>query len=163
MIKSCHPHSLTTRRCDCYSHVTDKGAEARRRRRGLFIPGPASPSGQLTVPTPSCLSLPESLPVSPLLLSLTFCSPHSPAEACLASLFAGRILPKPQRGDGFCRPRMRGVLVSPHASRPGCSWHLEGEGVGGRACIPLLGGRPAVLPGGAPRLVDPPNPVSPQI
>ena len=47
------------------------------------------------------------------------------------------------------------MLVSPHASRPGCSWHLEGERVGRRACIPLLVGGPATLQGGAPRLVDP--------
>lgn len=138
----------------------------RRRCRGCFIPGPTSPPGQLTVPSSSRLSLPESLPLVSPLLSLSFYSLNSPAEA---SLFAGRILPKPHRGDGFCRPRTRGRCWSPQASCPGCSWHLEGEGVGGRACVPLLveglgswdqpcnlAGRSAQA-GGPPRSCGPPN------
>ena len=143
MIKSCqpcHPHSLTTGRCDCYSHVTDKGAEARRRRQGLFIPGPASPClGSRLSPPASCLSLPDSLPLVSPLLSLSFYSPYSPAEA---SLLAGRILPKPHKEDGFCRPRTRPGAGPPHASHSWLFLAPGGGGGGGQGMHAPAGGGP---------------------
>lgn len=129
MIKSCqpcHPHSLTTGRCDYYSHVTDEGAEARRRRQGLFIPGPASPClGSRLSPPASCLLFPSRCLLSLLSSPSVSTPPHYPAEA---SLLAGRILPKPHKGDGFCRPRMSPGAGPPHASH---SWLFLAPGGGG--------------------------------
>ena len=104
----------------------------------LGPPGPCLSSSLLSPPR-SCLSLPVSLP--PLSPSFPqFLLPSSPEEASLASLFRARILLKPQRGDGFYRPRTRTgrMLTSPHSSLPCCSWHPAWERVGGRAPIPLM-------------------------
>ena len=56
----------------------------------------------------------------------------------------------------------RGRVLVPHTpATPGCSWHLEGEGVGGRACMPLLLGGPgagkSAQADGPPRSCGPPN------
>lgn len=148
MIKSCHPHSLTTGRCDCYSHVTYKGAEARRRHRGLFIPGPASPVWAADCPHPllsfsprisACLSSSPSLSTPPTPLQRLTWLP------CLQA--------------GSCRSH-RGEKVSADPRQP--PWLLMAPGGGGggggeQGMHPPACGGPCNLAGRSAQAGGPPN------
>lgn len=62
--------------------------------------------------------------------------PPPPAETFPGSLFRARFLLRPQKGDGFCRPRTRmgRMLMSFCASLLRCTWS---GGSQGRAPLPL--------------------------
>lgn len=111
-------------------------------------------SSYLSVPAPllsfsTCVSASYLSPSFP-----QFLLPSSPEEASLASLFRARILLKPQRGDGFYRPRTRTgrraslLPQAPPATHTPASLLLlaPGVGEGGRqGTHPTDGQGPGVL------------------